>query len=185
MQIYPLNRLGLQEVPDFSVLTPREDKRLNLPIGTIRSYNPKTYDVVRAIPGYYDRPSTTSSVSWASTTDPKYNFFQARQHPLQFGPDGELNPTYHLNDSNIVYYIDPTIQAAFYKPVFLTPCTATYEDYVDPMGSWKPHYKLNQPCSTQFNAGLSFINDTLWTRQDIMSLQQSVHNQEKSDPFFK
>lgn len=93
-----------------------------------------------------------------------------------------------INDGQILYYIDQSIQDAFYKPVFSEPALETKVLFQDPMGSMKPEYNrtplLNtaNPTTTtvkKYPYCLSWLQDSCSQREDLMALQQRKHNQEK------
>lgn len=94
-----------------------------------------------------------------------------------------INEIYNINNAQIQYYVDDSIKAPYFSPVFDMSSRTELVDYVDPMGTWKPHYPY-QPIYPARFACLSFINDTAFHREDIMARQQAVHNQQRSEPFF-
>jgi len=99
-----------------------------------------------------------------------------------------FTPYDKIGDGQIVYYIDKSIQNAFYKPVFSEPAEESSVLFRDPMGAMKPEYNrtplinTNNPTVTNvknYPYCLSFIQDTQSFREDIMALQQRKNNQEK------
>ena len=99
-----------------------------------------------------------------------------------------FTPYEQIGDGQIVYYIDKSIENAFYKPVFSEPAEETYNLFQDPMSSMKPEYNrtalMNTANPTVTTAKfypycLSYIQDSQSHREDIMALQQRKNNQEK------
>ena len=184
MDILYLNQYGLTQVDD-SVPIPDGNRIV------YKSMNPRTYDAARAIPGIYDRRSTVGSVPLTQTyTDPTLKNFVAKAHyasgvlPREQGES--MNKRYAIDNSQIQYYVDKSIQAPFSQPTFDTTQRGIvrFEDYVDPMGSTKPHYYLTLTCPTE-NTCLSFLADTNFHRADIIARQMAVRNQQRSEPFFR
>lgn len=92
-----------------------------------------------------------------------------------------------VNAGQILYYIDKSIEDAFYEPVYTNNAHMTGTLYVDPMGSYKPQYDrvpvynddfLNTN-RNNFRGGLSWIEDSQESREDLIALQQRTHNQSK------
>lgn len=99
-----------------------------------------------------------------------------------------FTPYEKIEDGQIVYYIDKSIQDAFYKPVYSEPSEESAVLFRDPMGAMKPEYNrkplINSANPTVTTAKkypycLSFLQDTQSFREDIMALQQRKNNQEK------
>jgi hypothetical protein len=93
-----------------------------------------------------------------------------------------------IKDGQIVYYIDKSIEDAFYKPVYSEPAEEVSVLYRDPMGSMKPEYNRNALVNTanptvttakKYPYCLSYLQDTQSFREDIIALQQRKNNQEK------
>lgn len=95
-----------------------------------------------------------------------------------------------VNAGDIVYYINKEQQDHFFLPNFPTPAYATGTLYQDPMGSMKPQYarfpmKSRNPLTTKkdhYEGCLSWIEDSLEHREDIMSLQMRKQNEQKYEP---
>lgn len=95
-----------------------------------------------------------------------------------------------VNAGQIMYYINKEQQDPFFSPNFTTSARAYGTMYKDPMGAMKPQYdrellKCNNPLNTKNNnyeGGLSFIQDTMNHRQDLMSRQLRKRNQERWAP---
>jgi hypothetical protein len=87
----------------------------------------------------------------------------------------------NINDGQISYYVDRSIQGPFFKPVYSQTGEETAVIFQDPMGAMKPEYnrKLNYQNLYQPNCGFRAIQDSQFFREDLMSLQQRKHNQEK------
>ena len=82
-----------------------------------------------------------------------------------------------VNAGQIQYYIDKDFTEPFYKPVYGIESRSVGTTYRDPMDSVKPTFTKEYP--TQPVGCLSFVDDTTKFRDDIMSRQQRVHNQQK------
>ena len=86
-----------------------------------------------------------------------------------------------INAGQIVYYIDKSIEDPFFKPNFVTSSRIEGTLYKDPMGSISPeYYRTNVkndnpigPKRNNYEGGLSWMEDSLNQREDIMSLQMS------------
>lgn len=93
-----------------------------------------------------------------------------------------------MNDGQIEYYIDKSIADPLYKPVYTENAKQIKNLYQDPMGSIKlecnrePIINTKNPTIFQrdnYPTCLSFLQDTQSHREDLISLQQRKHNQEK------
>jgi hypothetical protein len=93
-----------------------------------------------------------------------------------------------IGDGNITYYIDTSIEDAFFHPVFSEPATEQAELFVDPMGGIKPEYNRRPLINTENPAVttpesypycLSSIQDSQSFREDLMALQTRKSNQSK------
>lgn len=99
-----------------------------------------------------------------------------------------FTPYEEIKDGQILYYIDSSIENAFYKPVYSEPAEETMNLFKDPMGAMKPEYNrtalvnnINPTVAfpTSYPYCLSYLQDTQSFREDIMALQQRKNNQEK------
>lgn len=95
-----------------------------------------------------------------------------------------------LNDGQIVYYIDKSIEDAFFRPVFSENAKQKTEIFRDPMGAEKieitriSENKKNPIFFRHDTNCLSFIKDTQDFREDIMSYQQRKNNQFRFTSFY-
>lgn len=142
------------------------------------------------------------------STDPRLirqpsNTFLSLDRPAYDGNYGkiklsDINTNKCLTDSNtnyktysdidlgqITYYIDKSIEDPYFEPNFINNTQITGEIFKDPMDSLKPQY-IRQPRiynplkkKDKFQGNLSYIEDTLEHREDIMSLQMRKQNQQK------
>ena len=176
--IHVLNHIGLKPVRDY---VPSADRSESCTI----SLNPKAFDARRAIGFRQDRPSETAGINETNVyTDPSlYNYRAGVPYPACNVRGRGINETYDINNAQIQYYVDDSIKAPYYSPVYFMPSEARLVDYVDPMDSWKPHY-THKICTPEKYACLSWINDSGFQREDLMARQQAVHNQQRSEPFF-
>lgn len=97
-----------------------------------------------------------------------------------------------VNAGQIVYYITKDMADSFYKPVFSSKANVVGVLYKDPMGSIKPEYhripktKFEPIKSANYDSEgehcLSWINDSQYQREDIISKQMALHNQQRFAP---
>lgn len=101
-----------------------------------------------------------------------------------------FTPYEKIRDGQIVYYVDRSIEDAFFKPNFSDKSRETAVLYQDPMGSLKPEYNREPLINTEnptvttalsYPDCLSFIQDTSSFREDLMALQMRKRNQERWD----
>ena len=95
-----------------------------------------------------------------------------------------------VNAGQYMYYINKSLEDPYFSPNFVTSATATGVLYKDPMGAMKPRYNRkplidNDPLGPERNnyeGCLSWMEDSLSHRQDLMSLQMGRRNQERYAP---
>ncbi len=79
-----------------------------------------------------------------------------------------------IGGGQIRYYIDKELAEPFINPLFIKPEVVRRENYVDPMGSCKPHYYR---ASLDTKNCLNWIRDSQFHREDLMSKQLWRRNQ--------
>jgi hypothetical protein len=86
-----------------------------------------------------------------------------------------------VNAGQIQYYVDKELAEPFYSPVYGIKSGSVGTTYKDPMDSQKPVFTKEYPPECKYSTGtcLSYIDDTTKFRDDIISRQQRVHNQQK------
>ena len=141
------------------------------------SQDPRQYNAVRAEYTRLDTIPMDGNVRLNTIYDEKYtNYGKA------------FNSYENINDGQVVYYVDKSIQDAFYKPVYSEPAEESTVLYKDPMGAMKPEHNRRALVNTQnptvtttrhYPYSLSFLQDTQSYREDLIALQQRKHNQEK------
>jgi hypothetical protein len=142
------------------------------------SWDPRLFSVTRV--GYtpLDRPPPAGEVRLKNTYKNGYTYDRA----IGFHGYEELE------DGDITYYIDKSIENPFFKPVFSEPAQEYSSIFVDPMGSIKPEYNRVALVNTEnptvttpesYPYCLSFIQDSQSHREDIMALQTRKMNQSK------
>ena len=97
-----------------------------------------------------------------------------------------------INTGQIVYYVDKSIESAFFEPNFVTKAQMKATLYRDPMGEIKPQFerypieKVNHLNTTkcEYDGGLSWISDSQEFRQDLMSYQMRKNNQQRWSPMW-
>ena len=95
-----------------------------------------------------------------------------------------------INAGQIMYYIDKSLEDPYFPPNFITSATATGTLYKDPMGAMKPQYNRKPllddnpigPERNNYEGCLSWMQDSLSHRQDLLSLQMRKGNQERYVP---
>ena len=127
-----------------------------------------------------DTPPLNASVKLSSlTTDKSLNHY------------GQGYKSYSdINSGQILYYISKDREDTFYKPLFSREATAVGTLYKDPMGSIKPHYdripveqyNTTKLCGESDKYCLSFMKDTQFHREDILSRQMSKQNSQRYEP---
>lgn len=141
------------------------------------SPDPRLYDTTRNVYLYLDRPPSTGDVRLKNIYDKKYTNYGTT-----------IKPYDKIDDGQIVYYIDRSIEDAFYSPVWSEPAINQAELFKDPMGAMKPEYnrvplinKDNPTITTANNYPycLSFLQDSQSYREDLIALQQRKNNQSK------
>lgn len=90
-----------------------------------------------------------------------------------------------VNLGQIQYYIDTDISQPFISPVYSMPSKTTGQIYTDPMGAKRPEFTKTFDMSRREHTNmLSSIEDTTKHREDIMSLQQQRHNEQRYDVMY-
>lgn len=128
-----------------------------------------------------NRPPLDSSVKLSTlTTDKKLDFY------------GQNYKSYSdVNAGSVMYYMSNDISNSIFSPVFSTEVDVIGQVYKDPMGNMKPEYTRlpkpvnfikRDPCTSNGDFGLSWINDSQYHREDIMSKQMSTRNQQRYEP---
>lgn len=125
-----------------------------------------------------DRPPLTDSIKLADIyTDPSMKYYGKT----------EYSSYSDVNAGQILYYIDRSIEDAFYEPIFQNNAYVKGELYKDPMDSMKPQYNRTPVYNDNFlntkrdnyRGRLSWIEDSNEQREDIIALQQRKYNQTK------
>lgn len=141
------------------------------------SMDPRQYDQARAEYLPLDRPPIDGNVRLKNVYDPSIDDYGIGFTPYE-----------QIRDGQIIYYIDKSIEDAFYKPVFSEPALETAQMFVDPMTSFKPEYNRQAMVNTEnpttttamyYPYCLSSIQDSQSHREDLMALQQRKNNQSK------
>lgn len=98
-----------------------------------------------------------------------------------------------INAGDIIYYIDKSREDPFYKPLFTTPAHAIGTLFQDPMGAMKPQYdrvplRYRNPLNTEndtYSGGLSWMEDSLYHREDLLARQMRNANERRYMPRWK
>lgn len=141
------------------------------------SMDPRQFDSPRADYITLDRPPIDGDVRLKNVYDKQYDDYGIGFTPYE-----------QIRDGQIVYYVDRSIEDAFYKPVWSEPAQESAQLFVDPMTSFKPEYNrralvnVDNPTTTtpkSYPYCLSFIQDRVSHSEDLMALQQRKNNQSK------
>ena len=87
-----------------------------------------------------------------------------------------------INVGQIMYYFDDAIAGTYFNPIFANESIAMGRNYSDPMNGIKPSYEripIKNKFKKGYTGGLSFINDTNESREDLISLQMREINRSK------
>jgi hypothetical protein len=185
-EIQPKNEKGIYELnprsytnkmaPDFGKVPCNTAS--SCPNPSWMSWDPRLFSVTRV--GYtpLDRPPTVGTVKLKNIYKDGYTYDRA----IGFQAYDQIE------DGDITYYIDKSIEGAFYKPVFSEPAEEESTLFIDPMGGIKPEYNRRPLINTKnplvttpssYPYCLSFIQDTQSAREDIMALGTRKMNQSR------
>lgn len=140
------------------------------------SPDPTLIDSARGLVMTLDRPPIDDDVKMKDVYKEKYT---------RYGKDYD---TYtDIDGGQIMYYISNSIKDPFFSPNFVSTATMEADVYKDPMSAMKPQYnrfpiKNNDPIRSEkdnYEYGLSWMNDSLGHRQDIMALQMRKMNEQR------
>lgn len=140
------------------------------------SPDPGLIDVPRGMVVPLDRPPIVNGVKMKDVYDKKYTDW------------GKNYSTYtDIKEGQIMYYISNSIKDPFFNPNFVSSATTKGDLWKDPMGAMKPQYnrypiKCNDPIRSKkdnYEYGLSWMDDSLGHRQDIMGLQMRKMNEQR------
>lgn len=187
-KINPIDKVGISEINDSVYLNKLASGYEKVPCKmkgcgnglnqqTWLSQDPRLYDVTRNVYLYLDKPPSSGDVRLKDIYNDKYTKYGIT-----------IKPYDKIDDGQIIYYTDRSIEDAFFSPVWSEPAVNQADLYKDPMGSMKPEYNrkpiLNTANPTVTTAEnypycLSFIQDTQSFREDLIALQQRKNNQSK------
>lgn len=187
-KLFPKNKNGIYEInpqvynekldPSFHKLICNNNQ--TCPSETYVSADPRQFNSIRATTMRLDRPPINGNVQLSDINKRKWN-----------GYGQGFTPYKYINDGQIVYYWDKSIEDPFFEPVFSTPAKEQAILYRDPMGSMKPEYNRIPLVNTQNPAVttanyypdcLSSIQDSQSHREDLMALQMRRRLQEEWMP---
>ena len=128
-----------------------------------------------------DKPPMNQSVKLDEVyTDPTLKYY------------GQNYNTYSdINAGDILYYVDQSIQDAEFQPIFTNNAIVNGEIFKDPMGAIKPQYNripviktdlLDTKHNNYKDVGLSWMRDSIESREDLMALQMRKHNEQRYEP---
>lgn len=99
---------------------------------------------------------------------------QVWERPYITGYPGVYNSYSDIHGGQNEYYYNKQLAVPFISDLFTQPGLVMKENYVDPMGSYKPHY-----CRASMDTKncLNWIRDSQFHREDLMSKQIWNRNQ--------
>lgn len=128
-----------------------------------------------------DRPPMNQAVKLNEVyTDPTLKYYGQNYNCYQ-----------DINAGDIMYYIDQSIQDAEFQPIFTNNAIVDGEILKDPMGAIKPQYSripviktdlLDTKHNNYKDVGLSWMRDSLESREDLIALQMRKHNEQRYEP---
>jgi hypothetical protein len=127
-----------------------------------------------------DSPPIDESIKLSEVyTDPRLKYYGQK-----------YNNYSDINAGQITYYVDKSIEDTLFQPLFENPSNVTGKIYKDPMSSVYPEYhrtpiKNNNVLKTKnriYTNGLSWLDDSNETREDIMHLQMRQHDRSRYEP---
>jgi hypothetical protein len=98
---------------------------------------------------------------------------------------GQVYKSYADITGHTQYYIDKQTEDTHYEPLFSKKATVIGTMYKDPMGVLKPQYERipkENPCEKSGDYCLSFMRDTQYHREDLLSRQMSKIFSERYAP---
>lgn len=141
------------------------------------SWDPRLYSTTRYNYLPLDRPPIDGNVKLKDVYDKKWDGYGTGYTPYE-----------KIRDGQIEYYIDKSIQHPYFEPLFAEKAREVAALYRDPMGSMKPEYTREPLCNTENPAVncrtpypycLGFMQDTQSHREDLLSYQMRVRNQQR------
>jgi hypothetical protein len=90
----------------------------------------------------------------------------------------------NIKSGQIQYYVDKSIEKAFFSPTFVNERKVTSYNYIDPMNNIKPHYERHADYYNNPGYSLSFMKDSQEFREDIISKQMYKINQNRFEPLY-
>src|SRR3989344_4237511 len=150
------------------------------PTPTYIAWDPRLYSATRADYTTLDRPPINGNVLMKDLYKKDLDNYGQGYTPYK-----------DIRDGQIYYYVDRSIDDAYFKPVFAEPAIETAVLYKDPMGALKPEYTRTPVVNTEnptvttpefYPYCLSFIQDTQSFREDLMSYQMRKRNQQRWEP---
>lgn len=181
-KVQPVNKSGYDELNDSVYKNKLAQGYGKVPCKidgnqTWLSLDPRLYDPIRNEYLCLDRPPSTGDVKLKDIYNEKYTNYGIT-----------IKPYNQIDDGQIVYYTDRSIEDAFFSPVWSEPAINQASLDKDPMGSMKPDYTRKPILNTEnptvttvesYPYCLSFIQDSQSHREDIMAYQQRKNNQSK------
>jgi hypothetical protein len=176
-EYYPLNPEAISQLYDKSYEKIKASDTLSYPNDVYITNDPRL--VSGAHDGQIlalDRPPINGKVDLNKIyTDKDLNYYGKK-----------YNSYNDVNTGQITYYIDQTLQNPIFEPLFGNPSRVDGYVYKDPMGSMKPQYirvpvkHIDLLDTKSNNSGqLTWMRDSLESREDLLSFQMSKNNREK------
>ena len=144
------------------------------------TYDPRLYYVPFAQRNTLDNPPISANVKLHEVaTDKGLNNYGQKYNGYEDVKAGQIG-----------YYVDKSIQDPYFSPNFSTPAKVYHTLYQDPMSNIKPRYDRvsTRNCEhldttkKNYQGCLSFLQDSMDHREDIMSKQMAKRNQQEYTP---
>lgn len=126
-----------------------------------------------------DRPPFQTDTTMNELLTDKYDKYKT----------GFYNSYSDINIGDIMYYTNKSTEKPFYNPVFSKSTVVDKYLFKDPMSALKPQYERNSEQynhltqkKEKYNGCLSWIDDSIEQREDLISKQMTRRNRERWEP---
>jgi hypothetical protein len=136
--------------------------------GTYTSLDPRLIDPMRGF-------RMDLNVPVYDTTERSFQRYDQNLKNIQT----QTYPSYSdIHGGQISYYNDTTFDQVYFSPIFQLRSEVKPEIFIDPMGSMKPQYIRRPITNSKYISDYSSDQDEISFREDIMSLQMRIQDQE-------
>jgi len=141
---------------------------------TYTSLDPRLIDVMRGYTQELNAPVYDST----ERSFERYNYSLKNIQPQIYSSYTDIE------GGQISYYNDDYLDQAYFSPLFQLKSKITPEIFIDPMGSIKPQYIRNPITNSKYISDYSFDQDQISFREDIMSYQMRIPNQQDFSKYY-